>query len=304
METPVLTARAHLVSSFACVATLSVQLLPVCSRSASATNLVTRDLTITEAPAPPRSPRDWIVLASNNEIGALTHEGSYLRYRTHVVNQKGDRIRDVVESKDGSIARTLMEGGKPLSPEADEAERQRLQNLSASASDFAKHVKEDTTDKKLAADLIRLMPDAMIYTPAPGMADAHSPAGAHLVIFDFEPNPKWTPPSTTSEALTGLKGRVWIDASSGFVTRLDGEIFRSVNIGWGMLAHVYPGGKLSFEQVNVGNNRWIYSHFADQAHVRALLLKTIDISADITASNFQRLPGSLTFQQAIALLLQ
>ena len=261
-------------------------------------------MTITEAASPQRSPRDWVVLASNNEIGVLTHAGSYLRYRTHVVNQKGDRIRDVVESKDGTVARTLMEGGKPLSPEANQAEQQRLRDLSASASDFAKHVKEDAAGKKLATDLIRLMPDAMIYTPAPGMADAHSPTGTHLVVLDFEPNPRWTPPTTTSEALTGLKGRVWIDASSGFVTHLDGEIFRSVNIGWGMLAHVYPGGKLTFEQVDVGNNRWIYSHFADQAHVRALLLKSIDISADVSASNFQHLPAPLTFQQAIALLLQ
>ena len=297
--------RSNLIVSLAGVAVLSAQFLPAWSLPANASILAdSRAETITEPALPQRSPRDWVVLASNNEVSALTHEGSYLRYRTHVINQKGDRIRDVVESKDGTVARTLMEGGKPLSPEADQAERKRLEDLAASASDFAKHVKDDAAGKKLATDLIRLMPDAMIYTTAPGMTEARSPSGARLVVLDFEPNPKWTPPTTTSEALTGLKGRVWIDASSGFVTRLDGELFRSVNIGWGMLAHVYPGGRLSFEQVNVGNNRWIYSHFADQAHVRALMLKTIDISADVSASNFQHLPAPLTFQQAIALLLK
>ena len=298
-------ARSNLVSSFACVVALSTQLLPAWSLSTSAVVLSGSREAITSEPAlPQRSPREWVVLASNNEVSALTHEASYLRYRTHVINQKGDRIRDVVESKDGTVARTLMEGGKPLTPEADQAERKRLEDLAASASDFAKHVKDDAAGKKLATDLIRLMPDAMLYTHAPGMVDAHSPTGARLIVLDFEPNPKWTPPTTTSEALTGLKGRVWIDASSGFVTRLDGQLFRSVNIGWGMLAHVYPGGKLSFEQVNVGNNRWIYSHFAEQAHVRALMLKTIDVSADVSASNFQHLPAPLTFQQAIALLLK
>lgn len=300
-----LNTRSNLMSSLACVAALSTQLLPAWSFPASSVLLPSgRDATILETEPPQHSPRDWVVLASNNEVSALTHDGSYLRYRTHVINQKGDRIRDVVESKDGTVARTLMEGGKPITPEADEAERKRLEDLAASASDFAKHVKDDAAGKKLATDLIHLMPDAMLYTPAPGMADAHSPTGAHLVVLDFEPNPKWSPPTTASEALTGLKGRVWIDASSGFVTRLDGELFRSVNIGWGMLAHVYPGGKLSFEQVNVGNHRWIYSHFVEQAHVRALMLKTIDVSADVTASNFQQLPAPLTFQQAIALLLK
>ncbi len=197
-----------------------------------------------------------------------------------------------------------MEGGKPLSPMADAAERQRLQDLASSATDFAKHVKEDTSGKKLAVDLIRLMPDAMLYKTVPGQADALSPSGTHLIVLDFEPNPKWNPPTTTSEALTGLRGRVWIDSSSGFVTRLDGDVFRSVNIGWGMLAHVYPGGKLSFEQINVGGSRWVYSHFADQARVRALMFKTIDVSTEITTSDFQQLTSPLSFQQAIALLLR
>lgn len=293
-------ARLRFPASLACAVALSTLLLTHQMFAASASFEATAT-----SPAPPqRSIRDWVVLATNNEVAALTHEGSFLRYRTHVVNQKGDRLREVVESKDGTVARTLMENGKPLTPEADQAERKRLEGLAASASEFAKHVKDDVSGKKLATDLIRLMPEAMIYTPAPGMADAHSPSGTRLIVFDFEPNPKWNPPSTASEALTGLRGRVWIDSSSGFVTRLDGEIFRSVNIGWGMLVHVYPGGKLSFGQVNVGNNRWIYSHFADQARVRALMLKTLDVSVEITASNFQPLPGPLTFQQAIALLLR
>ena len=300
---PVVITRLKTASSIACVAALSAQLLPSWKLSAALSGLERLPGIADTAPSQ-RSPRDWVVLASNNEISTLTHEDSYLRYRTHVINQRGDRVRDVVESKDGTVARTLMEGGKPLTPEANTLERQRLQDLSASRDAFAKHIKDDASGKKLATDLIRFMPDAMIYTPAPGQADARSPSGTPLIVLDFEPNPKWNPPTTPSEALTGLRGRVWIDSSSGFVTRLDGEIFRSVNIGWGMLAHVYPGGKLSFEQVNVGGNRWIYSHFSDQAHVRALMLKTIDVSSDITASNFQHLPEPLTFQQAIALLLQ
>ncbi len=254
--------------------------------------------------SPQRSAQQWAALATKNQLLILTHQGSYLRYRTHAVSQKGDRVRDVIESKDGSVARTLMDGGKPLTPEANDAERARLQDLASSPDALAKHIKEDLSGRKLAADLISLMPEAMTYTLAPGQADAHSPSGTPLVVLDFQPNPKWNPPTTPSEALTGFRGRVWIDASSGFVTRVDGEIFRSVNIGWGMLAHVYPGGRLSFEQINVGNNRWIYSHFVDQARVRALMLKTLDVSTEITASDFQTLPGPLTVQQAIALLLK
>ncbi len=297
--------RLKVASSLACVAALSTQLLSSWNLSAGApTPQPKLQPSSPNTSSPQRSPQDWAVLATKNELSVLAHEGSYLRYRTHIINQKGDRVRDVVESKDGSIARTLMEGGKPLSPEASDAERKRLEDLASSPDAFAKHIKEDVSGRKLAADLIRLMPVAMIYTLAPGQGEARSLSGNRLIVLDFEPNPKWNPPTTPSQALTGFRGRIWIDEATGFVTHVDGEIFRSVNIGWGMVAHVYPGGKLSFEQVDVGNNRWIYSHFIDQARVRALMLKTLDISTEITASDFQPLPAPLTFQQAIALLLK
>lgn len=257
-------------------------------------------------PAAPtqRSPRDWIVLACTNEVAAITHDSSFIRYRTHIIDAKGERLRDVVESKDGTVIRTLEENGKPLGADAEAAERKRLRDLASSPSDFAKHVKTDQTGKKLAIELIRLLPDAMLYTTAPGQADARSSTGAPLVVLDFQPNPAWHPPTTASEALTGIHGRIWIEASSSFVTRLDGEIFRSVNIGWGMVAHVYPGGKISLEQSNIGGNRWLYSHFIEQARVRALMVKTLDVRTEISTSNYQPLPGPLTYQQAIDLLLR
>ena len=250
-----------------------------------------------------RSPHDWVVLAAHNELDVITHEGPYLRYRSHVIDGKGDRIRDIIESRDGTVARTIATEGKPLEREADTAERQRLQDLAASPSDFARHTKNDAGAKKIATDLIRLMPDAMLYTPASGFGNAHSPAGGPVVVLDFKPNPHWNPPTTSAEALTGIEGRVWIDASSGYVLRLDADLFRSVNIGWGMLAHIYPGGKMTFEQGNVGGGRWIYSHFSNSARVRALMVKSIDISSEVTASNFQLLPSPLSYQDAIALLL-
>ena len=257
-----------------------------------------------ESPIPQRSSREWVVLAADNEVAALTHDNSYFRYNTHVVDQKGDRFRDVVESKDGTVARTVMEGGRPLTADAQAAERTRLEDLAGSPSEFARHVKNDVSGKKLAAELIRMMPDAMIYTPVSDDKESRLPSGSRVVVFDFSPNPAWSPPTTTSEALTGLRGRVWIDAASGYVARLDGEIFRPVNIGWGMLAHVYPGGKVSLEQINIGGNRWIYSHFVEKARVRALMFKSIDISAEVSTSNYHQLPGPLSYQEAIKLLLR
>jgi len=261
------------------------------------------------APGTPSSllgapPRALIADVAANEVRAIRHPDSYLRYRMHTLDEKGDRVRDIIESRDGAVARLMLKDGKPLTEEEDQAERARLNDMIASPSVFARHAHTDQTGKKLATDLIQLMPDAMLYTYSPGQPQIESPNGPHQVVLDYTPNPGWSPPNTTAEALTGLQGRMWIDAKTHQLLRMEGTVFRTVNFGWGMLAHVYPGGKLALDQTTVGGNRLIFTRFVEHVKVRALLLKTLDVNATIEASAFQTLPRPLTFQDATRLLLQ
>lgn len=247
-------------------------------------------------------PRSWVVDASANELLALHHADSYLRYRMHVIDEKGDQVRDIIESKDGSVARLIFRDGKPLTEEQDKAERQRLTDMLASPSNYAKHIKNDSSGRKIADSLIRLMPDAMTYTYVSGQPQSGKNNGALEIVLDYKPNPKFAPPNTTAEALTGLEGRVWIDAKTRYVVRMEGTIFRGINFGWGMLAHIYPGGKLSLEQTSAGGDRWIFTHFTEQLNVRALMVRNLNLKANIEASNFQT-TSPMSYQDAIHLLL-
>ena len=83
---------------------------------------------------------------------------------------------------------------------------------------------------------------------------------------------------------------------------MEGTIFRGVNFGWGMLAHIYPGGKLEMDQTNVGGNRWIFTDFSMQLTVRALMVKTLNIHSTAKASGFQII-APMSYQDAIRLLL-
>ena len=250
-----------------------------------------------------KTPRQWAAETAANEIVMLQPSNVYLRYRMHVVDQKGDQLRDIIESTDGTVARLLQRSGRPLTADEDAAERQRLEEMLTSPDIHARHTKNDASAKKMAVDLIRQMPDAMIYTYTPGQPQVGGIKGGDEIVLDFSPNPAWPPPSTMAEALTGLQGRVWIDRRSQRMVRMEGHIFKPVNFGWGMLAHIYPGGSVSLEQTNAGSNRWIYTHFVQDVNVRALMLKTLKIDAKIDASDFQVLPAPLTYQEAVRLLL-
>jgi hypothetical protein len=247
-------------------------------------------------------PRSWVVDAAANELIALHHKDSYLRYRMETVNEKGTQVRDVIESKDGTVARLILKDGKPLTDEQDKGERERLNDMIASPESYAKHVKNGESEKKMADTLVPLMPDAMINTYTPGQPQSGRNGGALEIVLDYKPNPKWVPPNTEAQALTGLEGRVWIDAKTRNVVRMEGTIFRGVNFGWGMLAHIYPGGKLVLNQTDAGGNRWIFTDFSMQLSVRALMVKTLNIHSTAKASDFQTL-APLTYQDAIHLLL-
>lgn len=247
-------------------------------------------------------PRTWVAQAVDKELEVLHNRNSYLRYRMHLVNAKGDQVRDVIETRDGTVARLILRDGKPLTEDQDKDERQRLNDMLKNPDGFAKHIKDTESGKKIADQLIRLMPDAMLYTYVPGQPQTGRRPGVTEIVLDYEPNPKFHPPSTTAEALTGLRGRAWIDIQTKQVVRMDGEIFRGVNFGWGMLAHIYPGGHLTLDQEPASDDRWIFTHFKERISVRALMVKTINIQADINAWNFRPV-AAMSYQDAIRELL-
>jgi hypothetical protein len=220
-----------------------------------------------------------------------------------MVGARGDQVRDVIESKDGTVARLILKDNRPLTPEEDAAEHERLQAMIDSPAAFAKHIRSDQSGKKLALDLVKLTPDAMLFSYAPGQPQRPGiNPDTPEVVLDFKPNPQWNPPSMTAEALTGLQGRVWIDPRTQHVTRLEATIFRGVNVGLGVVAHINPGGQVVFEQVSLSDQRWIFSHFVEHVSLRALMVKTITQNSQIDSSNFTRIPP-MSYQDAIKTLL-
>jgi hypothetical protein len=248
-------------------------------------------------------PRSWAVDATTNELKALHHRGSYLRYRMHIVNDKGDMTRDIIESQDGTVARLILRNGRPLTADDDRDERQRLNDLIAHPAEYAKHIRdEDSSGRKIGDQLIRLMPDAMIYTYTPGQPQSGKGVGPE-VVMDFKPNPAFKPPTITAEALQGLEGRVWVDAKTHYVVHMEGTIFRAVNFGWGVVAHIYPGGSLALDQTDAGGGRWIFTHFTEDVKVRALMVKTVHLHEQVDTSDYRVVHGPITYQQAIRMLL-
>ena len=72
--------------------------------------------------------------------------------------------------------------------------------------------------------------------------------------------------------------------------------------GWGMVAHIYPGGTVTLQQTQAGNQRWIVDHIVEQLTVRALMVRNIKQRLVFDTSDFQPV-APMSYRQAIKILL-
>jgi hypothetical protein len=253
--------------------------------------------------APADTPRSWVESTCAHELHIIDDDGTLpLSYRERKIDAKGDTTREIIETRQGSVARLLERNGQPITAAEDTAERQRLSAILASPSDFIRHHKRDTSIRDDTMQVVRLFPQAMIFTYVPGQPQQPG-ATSPQVVIDFHPDPAFKPPTMFSELLTGIEGRIWIDTQSHRLTRIEGRVLRPVNFGFGLLARIYPGGTIELEQTNVSGDRWVYSRLVQHLTLRAMMVKTIPEDNQMSATDFHLLPKPLTFQEAIQQLL-
>ncbi len=251
---------------------------------------------------PSGTPNSWVEAAVRNELASIQDDSHPIRYFMRKADRKGDITREVIESAQGNVARLIQRDGKPITSVEDAAERSRLNGILSSPNDFLKHEQREGAGRAYALQLIKLLPEAGLYSYTPGQPQPPGSTSPQVVI-DFRPNPQFHPPTMVSELLTGLKGRVWIDARTATMTRIDGDVLRPVNFGWGVVARIYPGGHMEFEQTLIEGKRWAYSHLDMNITVREVMLRTVNEKTKVSAWNFQLLPSPLSFQDAVHELL-
>jgi hypothetical protein len=249
------------------------------------------------------TPQSWVETGATNEVRIIENAGNFpLRYRTRKVDAKGDALRDVIEAREGTVARIIERDGRSLTPEEDAAERARLTGLMDTPGDIARHKKRENSNRVYLLELIRAFPHAMLFTYVPGQPQRPDSAAPQVVI-DFKPDPQYKSTGMVTGVLAGLEGRLWIGRDSHCLNRIEVRIVKPVDLGWGMLARIYPGGTAEFEQVDAGGDRWTFSHVRQNVTIREMLIKTMQEHMSVDAADFQVLPAPISYKDAIRTLL-
>jgi hypothetical protein len=235
--------------------------------------------------------------ASYNELHA-TKPGRSFSYRQHKVDPKGSVVKEIFETKDGDVARLIEKDGKPLPPEEEQAEINRLNNLLAHPEVQEHRHKKEQEDSARGDEMVRMLPDAFLFT-FDGMVEG--PNGL-CYRLQFKPNPAFTPPDREGEVYHGMVGELWVDQAQLRLVKIDAHLISDVNFGWGVLGRLYKGGSILVQNADVGLHHWETIHMKLNLQGKLLMLKSVDYSTTEDFSDFKVQPQELGYQEAIRLL--
>jgi hypothetical protein len=205
--------------------------------------------------------------------------------------------KEIVETKDGNVARLLSYGDQPLSAADEQRELARLDALMNDPSIQKHRKKGEEDDTARAMKVLHLLPTAFIYQYV-GIGSASS---GMVEKYSFKPNPQFVAPDMETGVLTAMAGEIWIDVAQERVVRLEGHLQQDKSFGWGLIGELYKGGWLVIDQADVGRHQWRIVHMKLVMSGR-VLFKTKNSDSEQYYSHFSPVPVGLSYRQAIEML--
>jgi hypothetical protein len=245
----------------------------------------------------PAQAQALVTRALTAELHAAQDTDHPMRYRLHRSSPRITSTKEIIETREGFVARLIEVNDRPLSPDEEQKEQARLDALLSDPSRQRHRKQSEDEDTGIVLKLLRMLPQAFLYDYAgPGQG----PAGL-VEKFRLHPNPHFDPPDLETQALTAMTGEVWIDAAGERVVRLEGHLQQDTDYGWGILGKLDKGGWVVLEQTNVGAGQWRIARFQMKMNLRILFkTKSFDTTQEMTG--YAPVPASLDYRRAIQML--
>ncbi len=248
---------------------------------------------------PSISAQELVRRTVDHELKASNDDQTRYMFKDRRQTPDGSKTKLMVETKQGTVAYLLAVNDKPITSVERQQENQRLQNLLSNPEEQTKKRKAQEADNDRINRMFRELPKAFVFR-----YDGVEPGknGHEWVRLNFEPNPKYNPPSREAAVFKAMNGTMVIDPQAERLARIEATLFKDVSFGWGILGHLDQGGHFFVEQTNIGDGRWEPTYMNIQFTGKALLFKTINLRQIESTSDYSQVPSDLTLAQGVDML--
>ena len=250
----------------------------------------------TNVPQERASAKQIVATLLANEDAASRHRDHYMFLSQERSDRTGGHLwtEKVVETNAGVVRMLLSEDGKPLSPERQARERDRLAAIATDPEAFARRSQAQRDDVDYARRMEFLVGRAFNFS------DARDEDG--YLRIDFTPNPNFRTQSFVERVMHGMSGTLLIDPKTMRLHRLEGRLLEDVSLGWGILAKIRAGSRFGVTRDHPGVPGWKMTEYDTDFSGRILFFKSIVLNSHAVHSEFVRVPDDMSVAQAVALV--
>jgi hypothetical protein len=233
--------------------------------------------------------------AVQTEIAADRNDHSRWQYRD--LDRKpgeGESLYQVVETDHGAVKKKLQQDGRPLDAEGLRAEDAKIWAFVNDPAQQAKQRKDGEQDDKRAEAMMRMLPDAFLWSIKSDNGDS--------TAFAFTPDPNFNAPNMEARVFSAMAGELVVNKAQNRIQTIKGKLIRDVKFGWGLLGHMNAGGTFNVERREIAPGIWAITESHVHIDGKALLFKTISEQEDEVKSQFRPTPKATTLEQAANIL--
>jgi len=111
--------------------------------------------------------------------------------------------------------------------------------------------------------------------------------GRDVIVVRFEPKPNARPQTREGKIATVLEGTIWVDEAAREVMRAEATAMDDVSYGFGMIARLHKGAKLSLTRERVDGDVWLPTSVRFSGEGRALLFRRLTVNHVIEWFDYQ-----------------
>jgi hypothetical protein len=229
------------------------------------------------------------------QIELIADQNDHSRWIYYDIDRKptGATQQWVAETGSGDVHRVLAEKNQPLS---FTAQRNIMEQFIHDPSAQSRQRKSGEQDDRQSADMLRLLPEAFLWTIAGTQGNT--------ILLHFLPNPQFKPPTWESRVFAAMEGSMRLEKTQHRIVSLQGRLVRPVRFCGGLCGSLSAGGTFDVERREIGPSIWQIVETHVHIHGTALFFKNISQEEDEQKTHFQPLPGDISLQQAETKLLQ
>ena len=173
---------------------------------------------------------------------------------------------------------------------SESQQRQEMNEFIHDSREQAKRRKSGQHDDEQAAELLKILPDAFVWT--------NSGQKGSDILLHFKPDPHFVPPDLEARVFAAMEGDMAVDSEQNRIVSLKGRLIRDVKIGYGLLGELKAGGTFDVERRELSPHIWQITETHVHIEGHALIFKTISEEEDDVKTHFQQIAATTTLQQA------